>query len=308
MGRRAKPVAAGASPHLRALAVELREMKARSGLTYAGLAKRAQELAERPGKPPGAATLRGAATGTHLPRLETVRAFARAAADRNSPHAQLGAVERVEALWAAVSIERAAALATEPARPRRSTAGLALGLVQLQARAGRPSLRRLEELSDAAGHRVPRSTLHLILGGRVLPTRDQLVALLVAFDAAAGPGRVVVGNHWKWLVAHEAVEAKLHPDPPGPIFGCADHQLSEILARRERNEAFLRKIGKFNDEDGDGEDDEYRLGVSYDPPPPWEAMDDDELAAWEQEALADDPDDDVGERLAEMARRARARG
>ncbi len=301
MGRRAKPVAAGTGPHMRALAAALREMKEHSGLTYANLAKRTEELKVRH----GAATLSRAAAGTHLPRLKTVKAFALAAADRDSRQAQLRAVERVEALWTATAVERAAPLTTRPVRRQRSTAGLARRLVQLRAQAGQPTLTQLQELSAAAGHRVPRSTLHLILGGRVLPTRDQLAALLAALDAALGPGRAVVRDHWSLLEFRDAVEQRLRPSTPKPAHGCLDDELGKIQYRREQKEAILRKVGKLNDEDGDGEDDEYRLGIPYNPLPPWETMDDDELAAWEHEALTDSPDQNSGNRLAEMARRAR---
>ncbi|ROR42915.1 hypothetical protein EDD39_1049 [Kitasatospora cineracea] len=297
------PVAAGASPRTRALAAALRRMKADSGLTYAGLAKRTKEL----GVPHGAATLSRAAAGTHLPRLTTVRAFARAAADRNSRHAQFLAADRAEVLWAAAGAERAAVLAAEPARPRRSTAGLARGLAGLRARAGQPSLTRLQKLTAGPGCRVPRSTIHRILDGKVLPTRDQLAALLRAFDAAAGPGRVVVEDHRKWLEARNAIERRLRPGPPEPVtsYGCIDGQLDELLERREREEEILRKVGRWNDEEGDSEEDEYSLGVIRDPYAPWEALDEDELAAWEQEALAAEPENGAGEPLAEVVRRAR---
>ncbi|QKW22324.1 hypothetical protein HUT16_27490 [Kitasatospora sp. NA04385] len=298
-------MAAGASPRTRALAAALRRMKADSGLTYADLAKRTKEL----GVPHGAATLSRAAAGAHLPRLDTVRAFARAAADRDSWHAQFQAADRAEVLWAAVGAEQAAVLAAEPVRPRRSTAGLARGLAGLRARAGQPSLTRLQKLTTMAGHRVPRSTLHLLLGGRALPTGDQLAAVLAAFDAAAGPGRVVVGDHRKWLEARNAIERRLRPGPPEPVisYGCIDGQLDELLERRGREEEILRKVGRWNDEEGDSEEDEYSLGILRDPYAPWEALDEDELAAWEAAALAAGAKKGNEEDLAEAIRRSLAR-
>ncbi|MFJ6380173.1 hypothetical protein ACIQI7_09250 [Kitasatospora sp. NPDC092039] len=264
-------------------------MKDASGLTYADLAARTVAL----GNPKGAATLSQAAAGHRLPRLSTAEAFARAAADPGDSNAQRQAVQKISDLWRAAAIGRAALLASEPApaaekyQPRRTLEKLALGLRKMRARAGQPTLRTLQDLSEAAGHQVAKSTLHLVLAGRALPTREQLAALLTAFDAAAGPGRSAVRSRRQWMALRDAVESRTRPAPPTRVtgYGCLDGALDEVLERRERKEEILRKVGKLaEDEDRDDyEQGEYRLGATTSRAP-WEYMDDDELAAMEEEA------------------------
>ncbi|MFD7450336.1 hypothetical protein [Kitasatospora sp. NPDC059827] len=293
MGRRANPVPANTGPRLRALATALRRMKESSGLTYAELAKRSA----RRGEPKGAATLSQAAAGHRLPRLDTALAFARAAADPDDVPTQHRATQHVHTLWTRASVEHAAPLAAggpPPAaqdgasRPKRTLANLALGLRRMRAQAGQPSLKALEGLSEAAGYRVPKSTVHLILAGRVLPTRDQLAALLTAVDSAAGSGRSVVRSRRKWMALRDFVESRASPAPLVRVtgYGCVDGSLDALLERRDRDEGILRKVGKFAEDEAD-EQDEYRLGVTS-KPASWDVMDDEELAAWEQKALEAD--------------------
>ncbi|MFJ2866876.1 hypothetical protein [Kitasatospora sp. NPDC087314] len=293
---------------LHALAVALRRLKAASGLTYAGLAKRTKAR----GEPKGASPLSQAAAGHRLPRLSTVLAFARAAADPADPHARRQAEWEIHSLWAATAIQHSAPLAAEQApsvrrllegvrrpldaaraekrRPKRTLENLGLELRRARARAGQPSLRALERWSEEAGHRVPRSTANLILTGRVLPTREQLAALLTAVvRSAAGADRGAPSDDLRRLAAiRDSIEAMTRPTPPVRVagYGCVDGSLDALLERRDRDERILRKIGKLT-EDADVEHDEYRLGVAEDTAP-WEFMDDEELAAWEQEALEAD--------------------
>lgn len=303
MGRHANPVPTDADLRLHALAVALRRLKAASGLTYAGLAKRTKAR----GEPKGASTLSQAAAGHRLPRLSTVLAFARAAADPTDPHARRQAEREIHSLWAATAIQHSAPLAAEQApsvrrllegvrrpldaaraekrRPKRTLENLGLELRRARARAGQPSLRALERWSEEAGHRVPKSTANLILTGRVLPTREQLAALLTAVRSAAGADRGAPSDDLRRLAAiRDSIEAMTRPTPPVRVagYGCVDGSLDALLERRDRDERILRKIGKLT-EDADVEHDEYRLGVAEDPTP-WESMDDDELAAWEEEA------------------------
>ncbi|RGD62066.1 hypothetical protein DR950_33830 [Kitasatospora xanthocidica] len=288
MGRHANPVPAGTNPRLRALALALRRMKKVSGLTYAGLAARTEAL----GTPRGAATLSQAAAGHRLARLDTVHAFARAAADPADTKAQHQAAQDIRDLWQAAAIGRAAPLASELApktekyQPRRTLDNLALGLRKMRARAGQPTLKALQDLSEAAGHRVAKSTIHLILAGRVLPTREQLAALLTAFDAAAGAGRNAVRSQWKWMALRDFIESRTRPAAPVRVtgYGCVDGFLDTVLESQQRKEEVLRKIGKLaKDEDEDEDEGEYRLGVVTSRIP-WEYMDDDELAAMQEEA------------------------
>ncbi|MBO1419073.1 hypothetical protein [Streptomyces sp. FH025] len=263
-------------------------MKDASGLTYTDLAARAAAL----GTPKGAATLSQAAAGHRLPRLGTALAFAHAAADPADAKAQRQAMQDIRDLWQAAAIGRAAPLASEQApkaekyRPRRTLGNLALGLRKMRARAGQPSLKAIQDLSEAAGHRVAKSTVHLILVGRVLPTREQLAALLTAFDAAAGAGRSAVRSRRKWMALRDSVESRTRPAPPVRVtgYGCVDGSLDTVLERQHREEEVLRKIGKLaQDENKDDDQGEYRLGVVTSRIP-WEYMDDDELAAMEEEA------------------------
>ncbi len=318
MGRHANPVPASTDPRLRALALALRRVKEASGLTYTDLAVRTAAL----GMPKGAATLSQAAAGHRLPRLGTVVAFARAATDPADAATQRQTVQDINDLWQAAAIERAAPLASEQApkaeryrrlrevggpvvvrirnpHPRRTLANLALGLRKMRARAGQPSLAAIQDLSEAAGHRVARSTVHLILAGRVLPTREQLDALLIAFDAAAGADRSVVRSRRKWMALRDSVESRTRPAPPVPVtgYGCVDGSLDAVLERQDREREILRRVGKLAEDEEEHENQgEYHLGVPTSSVS-WEFMDDDELAAWEEEAREADREQQSGRDL-----------
>ncbi|MFJ1931825.1 hypothetical protein ACIOGZ_04000 [Kitasatospora sp. NPDC088160] len=311
MGRHTNPVPAGTGPRLRALALALRRLKEAGGLTYAELAEHTKAL----GMPKGAATLSQAAGGHRLPRLGTIVAFARAAADPADAKAQReAAVQGIRDLWKAAAIERAAPLASEQAptaqryrrvrevggpvvvrirnpHPRRTLANLALGLRKMRARAGQPSLKAIQDLSDAAGNRVAKSTIQLILAGRVLPTHNQLVAVLDAFDHAAGPGRAAShSRRSRWIAVRDSIERRRRRATVSPqlAFGCLDSFVLEVRERREREEEILRKVGKLS-KDGeaisDDVDDEYRLGVPDQSPTSLWLLNDEEVAAWAHEAL-----------------------
>ena len=119
IGRPTQPVNARARPRLRDLAVYLRQLKDEADATYT-------TLSERTGTPStagyrGASTLSHAARATHLPPLETVLAYARAAGD---PGGQ--AMQQREAtarrLWKAAAVERAWSEAKPPSMtPRRTS-------------------------------------------------------------------------------------------------------------------------------------------------------------------------------------------
>ena len=243
MGRPTKPVDASARPRLRALAAYLRQLKEEAHATYTA-------LSERTGPTPspgyrGAATLSQAARGTHLPPLETVLAYARAAGDPGSR-----AVQQREAaarrLWKAAAIEKARPhLAGRGLRVRqvRTTASLGQALTRLRVRAGQPSYSVIERATAAAGHRVPRSTSHLILGGKVLPSREQLTVLLKAFD-------VTVADGVAWQAVRDRIEYRLQPPAPprrwgGYVCADADPAVQEYLERRERDEEIKRRAGQI---------------------------------------------------------------
>ncbi|OIJ95013.1 helix-turn-helix domain-containing protein [Streptomyces colonosanans] len=243
MGRPTKPVAARARPRLRALAVYLRQLKDETCTTYT-------TLSERTGPPNmpgyrGASTLSQAARGTQLPPLGTVLAYARAAGDPGSR-----AVQQREAtaqkLWKAAAIEKARPqLVGRGPRTRkiRTTAFLGQALTRLRVRAGQPSYSAVERATDASGHRVPRSTAHLILGGDVLPSREQLAALLNAFDVTAAEAV-------EWHAVLDRIEHRRQPPPPPGRGGytCADDNpaVQEYLERRDRDEEIKRRTGQIH--------------------------------------------------------------
>ncbi|MGW3424106.1 helix-turn-helix domain-containing protein [Streptomyces phaeochromogenes] len=243
MGRPAKPVNARTRPRLRALAAYLRQLKDEADATYATLSERTGTR-NTPGYR-GASTLSQAARGTHLPPLETVLAYARAAGVTGSR-----AVQQREAtarkVWKAAASEKVRPhLAGRGLRTRqvRTAASLGQALTRLRLRAGQPSYSAIERTTDASGHRVPRSTAHLILGGDVLPSREQLAALLNAFDVTAAAAV-------EWHAVLDRIEHRLQPPPPPARGGytCADGDpvVQEYLERRDRDEEIKRRTGQIH--------------------------------------------------------------
>jgi hypothetical protein len=247
MGRPAKPIDARARPRLRALAAYLRQLKDEADATYATLSQRTGS-ARSPGYR-GASTLSQAARGTHLPPLETVLAYARAAGDPGSRAVQQR-VATARSLWKAAAIEKARPhLAGRGQRTRqvRTPASLGQTLTRLRLRVGRPSYSAIERATYAGGHRVPRSTAHLILGGKVLPSREQLAALLKAFD-------VSVADALAWHAVRDRIEYRLQPPAPprrwgGYVCADADPAVQESLERRARDEEIKRRTGQIHPEE-----------------------------------------------------------
>ncbi|GAA3694222.1 helix-turn-helix domain-containing protein [Streptomyces iranensis] len=244
MGRPTKPVAASARPRLRALATYLRQLKDEAHTTYA-------TLSERTGPPNtpgyrGASTLSQAARGTHLPPLATALAYARAAGDPGGAATQRR-VATAQSLWKAAAIEKARPhLAGRSRRTRqvRTPASLGQELTRLRLRAGQPSFSAIEQATDAGGYRVPRSTVHLILSGKVLPSREHLAALLTAFD-------VSVAGAAEWHAVRDRIEHRLRPPAPplrqgGYVCADADPAVQEYLERRERDEEIKRRAGQIH--------------------------------------------------------------
>ncbi|MFE8939962.1 helix-turn-helix domain-containing protein [Streptomyces sp. NPDC007872] len=216
----------------------LRELKATSRFTY-------REMARRTGPKPyycGASTLSQAVTGSRLPRLQVVEAYARAVGDRADHQARQLRVGQARQLWKAAAIEEARPLQVDRGRRLRqirTPEALGQGLARLRARAGQPSLREIERETAARGHRVPRSTCRLILAGCVLPTSEQLTVLLYAFAVteAASMG---------WRIALSRIATSRDPTPIWPG-GCVcpdgDPAVIAFLERRDRDERIKRKTG-----------------------------------------------------------------
>ncbi|MFJ9565947.1 helix-turn-helix domain-containing protein [Streptomyces fuscichromogenes] len=244
MGRPAKPVNARARPRLRALAAYLRRLKEEADVTYATLSERTGPT-DTPGYR-GTSTLSQAARGTHLPPLETVLAYARAAGDSGS-RAEQQRVATARNLWKAAAVERARPHLTgrsQRTRRIRTVASLGRALTRLRLRAGRLSYRAIERATDAGGHRVPRSTAHLILDGKALPSREQLAGLLKAFDVSPADSRT-------WHAVRDRIEDRLQPPTPprrwgGYVCADADPAVQEFLESRARDEEIKRLTGQIH--------------------------------------------------------------
>ncbi|MFE5374029.1 helix-turn-helix domain-containing protein [Streptomyces mirabilis] len=296
MGRPTKPVAAGARPRLRSLATYLRQLKDETRTTYTA-------LSERTGPPNtpgyrGASTLSQAARGTHLPPLETVLAYARAAGDPGSYSTQWREA-KARSLWKAAAIENARPyLSGRGRRTRqvRTPASLGQELTRLRLRAGRPSYSAIEQATKAYGHRVPRSTAHLILNGKVLPSREQLSALLKAFD-------VSVADAAQWHAVLDRIEDRQRtPEPPrrggGYVCADADPAVQEYLERRERDEEIKRRTGQIHP-DETYEDYEERLRER--------AFQQQTSDGWLYDLYEDDEPEDEAERQTQAAEQAALR-
>ncbi|MFF4819884.1 hypothetical protein ACFY2K_35510 [Kitasatospora sp. NPDC001309] len=82
---------------------------------------------------------------------------------------------------------------------------------------------------------MPKTTIHLILNGHVLPTKQQLAALIKAIDAA-GADRLIVRRRWTWMAFRDDVEAQTHSLPPVHITSCGrmNEPLDGLPARGEQ--------------------------------------------------------------------------
>ncbi|MFC9330801.1 helix-turn-helix domain-containing protein [Kitasatospora sp. NPDC057015] len=245
MNRLPKAAATGSGSQLQALAAYLRHLKDESGLRYSDLADRTGASGS-PGRR-GATTLSQAASGTRMPLLVTVEAFARAAAPPGSPGepAAQRRAARARALWESARAERARRSPSGPGQRLqqvRTTAALGRALAYLRRRAGL-SLAHLDRATAAGGHRVPRSSIHLILEGKALPTRDQLAALLTAL-------RVKGDDAGRWHTVRDGIDNRLHPPAAVRSWGytCADSdpRVQDYLERRERDEEIKRRTGQIH--------------------------------------------------------------
>ncbi|WP_128381930.1 hypothetical protein [Streptomyces cavernae] len=91
---------------------------------------------------------------------------------------------------------------------------------------------------------MPRSTAHLILNGKVLPSREQLSALLQAFNVSAAD------TAQRHAVLDRIEDRRRPPEPPrrwgGYVRADADPTVQEYLERRERDEEIKRRTGQIH--------------------------------------------------------------
>ena len=256
-GRIPAPVPDGPVP-LQSLARHLRRLKDASGLDY----KQLSERTGTPGEPGyrGAATLSRAASGHRVPPLATVEAFARAASTNGEPDAAAkGRVAHVRGLHrvaALAELRRAAPVPRTAAKEQgwvavrpdriRSPAALARSLRRQRLQAGQPSLTALQDATATTGHRVPRSRVDRILAGTVLPTPDELTALLTALHVTAPVAAL-------WLAALDRAEQSLRPPEPARRAGypCADSDpaVQARLDLQEQDETIKRRTGAIRPEE-----------------------------------------------------------
>ncbi|WP_282791984.1 helix-turn-helix transcriptional regulator [Streptomyces sp. CC224B] len=187
MGRPERPVAA-ADPALEKLARWLRDRRHAAGLTH-------RELARRSGYAFSDTTFSRATTGTRVPRLPVVEAYARAC---GAP------VEQARGLWRAARY--AAYRRRHPGAdvPRPDSVynrdELIHALRQLYHQAGAMPLDEMERRAGRHGE-LPHSTLHRMLAGRSLLDLQQLDAFLRVCD--------VTGGEWEqWCLAWRRVRRR----------------------------------------------------------------------------------------------------
>ncbi|MEW2810959.1 helix-turn-helix transcriptional regulator [Streptomyces massasporeus] len=192
VGRPEKPLTPR-GPHnekLLALASWLRERRKEAGLRYADLAARTQGTDH----PCSLSTLQRAASGTTIPRLPVVEAYARACG---------ASVEQARRYWceARSRARRGPAVVPLP-RLVNTSAELRLALQAAYARAGYMPLREMERRARLG--RLPTTTVSRMLKGGTMLSRHQLRAFL---EVCGVPYK----EHGDWLDAWQrAFNAQFH--------------------------------------------------------------------------------------------------
>ncbi|MEU4039071.1 helix-turn-helix domain-containing protein [Streptomyces collinus] len=270
-GRPLSPIPASTPPELRALVVRLRNAKDASGKTFEALAKDGG-VSE--------SVVRRALAGKRVPLMETVKAITRACGRTEDDMARA---------WHAAKAEEVLPGARELGpKMVSSRAELVESMIFMRITGGYPPLHQLEKAGSAPDGRtrLPHSTLHLVLEGRIPPTETLFTAFMEALSVPAADRR-------NWLDAHRRLFADAparrpfgQPPPvvrdePPALTSC--EAAERALPRLERDEEIKRKTGQLK------EPDDYELlGLGYlnAPTPDDQWPDEDELAAWEAEAAA----------------------
>lgn len=190
MGRRENAVAAG-TRQSEALALWLRAQRERKGVTYAAMAKLTGDRFT-------ASTLSRGASGRVPSRRLTLALAAACDADSREAMRLRKAARRAEEerrRRAGASPEfrdLAVSLRSVMTHPDLidSFAKLHEVMVEMRAREGQPSLSDLQtaagRTSDGRRHRLPRSSLSVILRGEAVPSRAHLTAFMEALNASPG--------------------------------------------------------------------------------------------------------------------------
>jgi transcriptional regulator with XRE-family HTH domain len=273
-GRPLSPIPTSTPPALGALVQRLRNAKESSGKTFEVLARDSGV---------SASVVRRALAGKGVPLLETVEGIARACGRKEHDMARFWHDAKAEEV-----LPGARKLGPMMATSR---AEFVESMIFMRIEGGYPPLHRLEQLagSDRDGRtRLPYSTLHRVLEGRIPPSEKVFTAFMAALSVPAAQTRNWLNAHHRLFADAPARRAWGEPPPvvgdePTAVTSC--EAADRALARLEEDETIKRKTGQLK------EPDDYELlGLGYlnSPLPAWQwpEYDDEELAAWEAEAAA----------------------
>ncbi|MEV6940337.1 helix-turn-helix transcriptional regulator, partial [Streptomyces sp. NPDC051132] len=233
-GRPLGPIPASTPPELRALVVRLRNAKEASGKTFEALAKDGG-VSE--------SVVRRALAGKRVPLMETVKAITRACGRTEDDMARA---------WHAAKAEEVLPGARELGpKMVSSRAELVESMIFMRITGGYPPLHQLEKDAGSAPDgrtRLPHSTLHLVLEGRIPPTETLFTAFMEALSVPAADRR-------NWLDAHRRLFAdaparrpfgqppSVVRDEPPALTSC--EAAERALPRLERDEEIKRKTGQL---------------------------------------------------------------
>lgn len=271
-GRPLSPIPASAPPELRALVVRLRNAKEASGKTFEALAKEGG-VSE--------SVVRRALAGKRVPLLETVKAITRACGRKEDDMARA---------WHAAKAEEVLPGVREwGPKMVSSRAELVESMIFMRIAGGYPPLHQLEKDAGSAPDgrtRLPHSTLHLVLEGRIPPPETLFTAFMEALSVPAADRRNWLDAHRRLFASAPARRAYGQPPPvvrdePPALTSC--EAAERALPLLERDEEIKRKTGQVK------EPDDYELlGLGYlNSPAPaflWPEYDEEELAAAEAAA------------------------
>jgi hypothetical protein len=186
MGRPEKPLPSTGQTALHNLAIWLRSHRLAAELTYSQMARHTRYHAT---------TLQRAASGTTVPKLAVVEAYARICGGNLDQAHRHWRMARYEASASRLGAKAEAYYA--PSRPElvRDMADLIPAMIDLYQRAGAPPLRTMEHHAGSHGE-LPHSTIHRILHGKAIPTKKQFIAWIETCGITSGKDRVAWLRAW----------------------------------------------------------------------------------------------------------------